>query len=168
MDDWAWDQIRFCHRHDKNDDNKTTQFRKPRANNNNNSNTDGRSHHKTKVRTGSSLRTGRIRKGAIRYEFLSPWHYDVVHTSLRGSLNTYYPNLHSSGDSGRDLTNDDKLVFYGLYKQATIGKCNTQRPGMLDFVGKKKWDSWNALGDMSAEEVRIRLRCCTINVGPTI
>lgn len=23
---------------------------------------------------------------------------------------------------------------------------------MLDFVGKAKWDAWNALGDMSKEE----------------
>lgn len=49
-------------------------------------------------------------------------------------------------------TNDEKLKFYGLFKQATVGKVNTKRPGMLDFVGKAKWDAWNALGDMSAEE----------------
>eukprot|EP00761_Pharyngomonas_kirbyi_P011285 gb/GECH01011310.1/.p1 GENE.gb/GECH01011310.1/~~gb/GECH01011310.1/.p1 ORF type:complete len:103 (+),score=32.98 gb/GECH01011310.1/:1-309(+) len=51
-----------------------------------------------------------------------------------------------------ELSNDQKLKFYAYYKQATVGKCNTERPGMLDFVGKSKWDAWNELGDMSKEE----------------
>lgn len=37
----------------------------------------------------------------------------------------------------------DLLVLYALYKQATVGDCNTARPGMLDFKGKAKWDAWN-------------------------
>ena len=32
--------------------------------------------------------------------------------------------------------------------QATIGKCNTSRPGAFDFVGRAKWDAWNSLGDL--------------------
>lgn len=32
-----------------------------------------------------------------------------------------------------------KLQFYGLYKQATIGDVNTSRPSFFDFVGQKKW-----------------------------
>ncbi|KAG9014034.1 hypothetical protein FRB94_000231 [Tulasnella sp. JGI-2019a] len=38
---------------------------------------------------------------------------------------------------------EDQLKFYSLYKQVTIGDCDTTRPGMLDFVGKAKWDAWN-------------------------
>lgn len=30
----------------------------------------------------------------------------------------------------------DLLELYGLYKQATVGDVNTDRPGMLDFKGK--------------------------------
>ncbi|KAI6660817.1 hypothetical protein LOD99_10214 [Oopsacas minuta] len=44
-----------------------------------------------------------------------------------------------------------KLKYYSHYKQATIGKCDMPRPGMLDFTGKAKWDAWNALGDMSKD-----------------
>ncbi|KAI9104721.1 acyl CoA binding protein-domain-containing protein [Phlyctochytrium arcticum] len=40
-------------------------------------------------------------------------------------------------------TNEEKLQFYGLYKQATTGKCNTPRPGIFDVVGRSKWDAWN-------------------------
>lgn len=41
-------------------------------------------------------------------------------------------------------SDSEKLTMYGLYKQATVGDCNTTRPSMLDFTGKKKWDSWNS------------------------
>uniref|UniRef100_A0A8C5NC57 ACB domain-containing protein n=1 Tax=Gouania willdenowi TaxID=441366 RepID=A0A8C5NC57_GOUWI len=43
------------------------------------------------------------------------------------------------------------LKFYSYYKQATLGLCNTPRPGFWDVVGKAKWDAWNSLGDMSKE-----------------
>jgi len=44
------------------------------------------------------------------------------------------------------------LEFYGLYKQATEGPCNTSKPGFFDFKGKQKWEAWKALGDMEKEE----------------
>jgi len=37
----------------------------------------------------------------------------------------------------------DLLELYALYKQATVGDCDTQRPGMMDFKGKAKWDAWD-------------------------
>jgi len=45
--------------------------------------------------------------------------------------------------------NDIKLRLYGLFKQATSGKVDVKRPGMTNFVGRAKWDAWNALGDMT-------------------
>lgn len=51
-----------------------------------------------------------------------------------------------------DPGNDAKLKLYALFKQATTGKCNTKKPGMLDFVGQAKWNAWNDLGDMSKED----------------
>ncbi|XP_048469161.1 acyl-CoA-binding domain-containing protein 5A [Rhincodon typus] len=47
------------------------------------------------------------------------------------------------------------LKFYSYYKQATLGPCNTTRPGFWDLIGKYKWDAWNSLGDMSKEEAMI-------------
>ena len=32
-----------------------------------------------------------------------------------------------------------KLQFYAFFKQATIGKCSTEKPSYFDFVGKAKW-----------------------------
>ncbi|XP_074622714.1 acyl-CoA-binding protein-like [Acropora palmata] len=40
-------------------------------------------------------------------------------------------------------SDSDKLELYAFYKQATVGDCNTDRPGMMDFKGKAKWDAWN-------------------------
>ena len=33
--------------------------------------------------------------------------------------------------------------LYGLYKQATVGDNNTNKPGILDVKGNAKWNSWN-------------------------
>jgi peroxisomal 3,2-trans-enoyl-CoA isomerase len=51
-----------------------------------------------------------------------------------------------------DPGNDTKLQLYALYKQATVGTCNTSRPGMMDFVGRAKWDAWNSLGQMTQSD----------------
>ncbi|KAF8920359.1 acyl-CoA-binding protein [Mucidula mucida] len=47
---------------------------------------------------------------------------------------------------------EDQLYFYSHYKQATIGDVNTTRPGMLDFVGKAKWDAWKGVEGTSKED----------------
>jgi len=49
-------------------------------------------------------------------------------------------------------TNDQLLKLYSLYKQASIGDINTDRPGMLDFTGKAKWDAWSAVKGKSKED----------------
>ncbi|KAH9831536.1 acyl-CoA-binding protein [Rhodofomes roseus] len=53
-------------------------------------------------------------------------------------------------------TQDDQLFFYKYYKQATVGDVNTTRPGMLDFVGKAKWDAWKSVEGTSQEEARAK------------
>ena len=40
--------------------------------------------------------------------------------------------------------NDDELLhIYSLYKQATVGDINIDRPSMFSFEARKKWDAWN-------------------------
>ena len=50
--------------------------------------------------------------------------------------------------------NETKLKIYALFKQSTAGTVTTKRPGMMDFVGRAKWDAWNSLGSMSQEEAQ--------------
>ena len=52
------------------------------------------------------------------------------------------------------LSNEDKLELYGLFKQATVGDCNTERPGMFDPKGKAKWDAWKAKEGMSSDDAK--------------
>lgn len=49
-------------------------------------------------------------------------------------------------------SNEEFLELYGMYKQATIGDCNTDRPGMIDMKGCAKWDKWNSSKGMSKED----------------
>jgi len=51
-------------------------------------------------------------------------------------------------------SNDQKLHFYSLYKQATIGDVNIERPGFFSFVERAKWDAWQGVKGMSAEEAK--------------
>ena len=37
------------------------------------------------------------------------------------------------------------LKIYALYKQATAGDVQGERPGFTDFVGRAKYDAWEAL-----------------------
>jgi carboxylesterase len=34
------------------------------------------------------------------------------------------------------------LELYALYKQGSVGDVQGERPGMLDFKGRAKWDAW--------------------------
>ncbi len=42
----------------------------------------------------------------------------------------------------RRPSNDQLLALYGLYKQATAGDAVGKRPGILDPVGRAKYDAW--------------------------
>lgn len=52
------------------------------------------------------------------------------------------------------MSNDDKLKFYALFKQATVGKVNTPQPSKMKMVDRAKWDAWNKLGAMTQTEAK--------------
>jgi len=43
----------------------------------------------------------------------------------------------------QNLTNDDLLELYGLFKQAKEGDVNTSQPYRVQFEARAKWDAWN-------------------------
>ncbi|VDK55812.1 unnamed protein product [Anisakis simplex] len=51
-------------------------------------------------------------------------------------------------------TNDDKLLFYSLFKQATIGQVNVPKPSFFSVVERYKWNAWNELGRMPQDEAK--------------
>jgi len=40
----------------------------------------------------------------------------------------------------QNISDENKLILYGLYKQSTIGDCNTKKP--LWFKRQVMWESW--------------------------
>ena len=51
-------------------------------------------------------------------------------------------------------SNDDMLFLYSHFKQASSGDVSGKRPGMLDMVGRAKYDAWAKLKGMDAEKAR--------------
>ncbi|XP_014260899.1 acyl-CoA-binding domain-containing protein 6 [Cimex lectularius] len=74
---------------------------------------------------------------------------DVEKDDLTLKFNTaadFLPSLVPS------LKPEKLLQFYGLYKQSTVGKCNTTKPNWYALEAKQKWNAWNSLGNMSQED----------------
>ena len=44
------------------------------------------------------------------------------------------------------------LRLYALYKQASSGDAEGERPGIADMVGRAKWDAWSALAGTARDE----------------
>lgn len=48
--------------------------------------------------------------------------------------------------------NDDMLFLYAHFKQAAEGDVTGKRPGMLDMVGRAKYDAWDKLRGTSDDK----------------
>lgn len=49
-------------------------------------------------------------------------------------------------------SNEELLLLYGLYKQATEGDASGERPGGFDFKAIAKYDAWAELKGKSTAE----------------
>ncbi|XP_023326997.1 putative acyl-CoA-binding protein [Eurytemora carolleeae] len=59
-----------------------------------------------------------------------------------------------SNKVNKTMSDDELKEIYSLYKQATVGDVNTDRPGMLDFKGKAKWDAWSGKKGISQDDAK--------------
>jgi acyl-CoA-binding protein len=50
--------------------------------------------------------------------------------------------------------NNTLLQMYALFKQGSTGDATGDRPGMMDFVGRAKFDAWAALKGKSQDEAQ--------------
>uniref|UniRef100_A0A8R1USE5 ACB domain-containing protein n=1 Tax=Pristionchus pacificus TaxID=54126 RepID=A0A8R1USE5_PRIPA len=48
----------------------------------------------------------------------------------------------------------EQLETYALYKQATIGPCNTPKPSLMHPILRLMWNAWNKLGNMTKREAK--------------
>lgn len=51
-------------------------------------------------------------------------------------------------------SNDDLLFLYAHFKQGSDGDVTGKRPGMLDMVGRAKYDAWAKLKGTSQEQAQ--------------
>lgn len=58
-------------------------------------------------------------------------------------------------DGSFQPSNEMKLTFYGLYKQATVGPCNESRPSFFNLVNRAKWDAWDKCRSMSKQAAMV-------------
>ncbi|WP_111498555.1 MULTISPECIES: acyl-CoA-binding protein [Marinobacter] len=61
-------------------------------------------------------------------------------------------NYVQTGEGNANPSNELKLEFYALYKQATQGDVSGKKPGMLDVVGRAKYNAWAELKGLSQED----------------
>ena len=52
-------------------------------------------------------------------------------------------------------TNDELLVLYKYFKQATEGNNNTPKPRLLDLKGTSKWNAWNTVKDINIHDCEV-------------
>jgi len=50
--------------------------------------------------------------------------------------------------------NNTMLQLYALYKQGSSGDVAGSKPGMFDFVGVAKYDAWERLKGLSADDAK--------------
>ncbi len=48
--------------------------------------------------------------------------------------------------------NDQLLQLYAHYKQATAGDVSGSRPGFFDLAGRAKYDAWDKIKSLGAED----------------
>eukprot|EP00335_Anophryoides_haemophila_P000105 CAMPEP_0204821032 /NCGR_PEP_ID=MMETSP1018-20131115/1552_1 /ASSEMBLY_ACC=CAM_ASM_000518 /TAXON_ID=46462 /ORGANISM="Anophryoides haemophila, Strain AH6" /LENGTH=76 /DNA_ID=CAMNT_0051918781 /DNA_START=44 /DNA_END=274 /DNA_ORIENTATION=+ len=58
--------------------------------------------------------------------------------------------------NGGDTNNDNKLALYKLFKQGSVGDCNTEKPGGMNPFSKDKakWEAWNGAKGTSSEDAK--------------
>ena len=74
--------------------------------------------------------------------------------SLQEQFEAAAKRLQDNASVAGSIDDAKKLEIYALYKQGLIGDVNTDRPGMLDFKGKAKWDAWSGKKGVSKEDAQ--------------
>ncbi|MCG8533707.1 MAG: acyl-CoA-binding protein [Pseudomonadales bacterium] len=57
-----------------------------------------------------------------------------------------------SGQGSAKPSNETKLKYYALFKQATEGDVKGKKPGLTDFVGRAKYSAWEGLKGMTSDQ----------------
>jgi diazepam-binding inhibitor (GABA receptor modulator, acyl-CoA-binding protein) len=65
-------------------------------------------------------------------------------TTLQEQFDFAVEQVRALPSSGNGPSDKEKLKMYGLYKQVTVGDCDTAQPWAVQVEARAKWDAWNA------------------------
>merc|ERR1711872_807409 len=74
--------------------------------------------------------------------------------SLDKKMATFEEACDNMNNKVTNVSNDESLELYALFKQATVGDCNKEEPGSWDLAGKMKWNAWIGKKGMSQDEAK--------------
>lgn len=77
---------------------------------------------------------------------------DSISSNAMGLQEEFEEHAEKAKTLPENTTNENKLILYGLFKQATVGPVNTSRPGIFNMRDRAKWDAWKAVEGKSKEE----------------
>ncbi|KJV25587.1 acyl-CoA-binding protein [Aquitalea magnusonii] len=70
-------------------------------------------------------------------------------------LNTLFTQAQADVTSLSERPDNQTLLqLYALYKQASEGDVSGERPGMMDFINRAKYDAWDKLKGMASDEAK--------------
>jgi acyl-CoA-binding protein len=64
--------------------------------------------------------------------------------------------------------NEDMLLLYALFKQATSGDVNVPKPGLFDFVGVAKFEAWEKIRGTSPADAKSRYVALVRRLGGSV
>jgi len=102
----------------------------------------------------STLAAGQqIRRIAQRWPSALALRRHATYRGLSTSPSKAFDNAASANGMmlAAKATENEKLEMYGLFKQAKVGDAAGDRPSMLNFVARAKWDAWKAYEGMDKQ-----------------
>jgi diazepam-binding inhibitor (GABA receptor modulating acyl-CoA-binding protein) len=88
--------------------------------------------------------------------------YELINKAKQNKMNDIENNFIYASETikktpeNKKISDERKLEYYSLYKQATIGPCNTDKPWAINVVESAKWNAWNNLNKMSKKDAMIK------------
>ena len=72
-------------------------------------------------------------------------------TDLRAKFDATVDQV-QNGTAKKKPSQEVKLEFYSLFKQATEGDVAAKKPSIFDMVAFAKWTAWNKLRGLSSDQ----------------
>ncbi len=72
-------------------------------------------------------------------------------SDLKAKFETAAANSKNLSERPDNMT---MLKIYALFKQASSGDNKDPKPGFTDMVGRAKWEAWNGLKGLSAQDAQ--------------